>query len=285
MPLSRAAPAKINLYLHVTGRRDDGYHRLDSLVAFASVGDEVAAAPADDLTLEVKGPFGPALASAEDNLVLRAARALAAAAGMAPRAALTLTKNLPPASGIGGGSADAAATLHLLVALWRLDPGEADLAAIALNLGADVPVCLAGRPAQMAGIGEQVRPAPALPAAWAVLAHPGVPLETASVFRRFAGPFTGPAPLDPMPASATDLAAALRARRNDLEAAAIGLCPVIGEGLAALAALPDALIARMSGSGATCFALFAGAREAKAGAAALRRRYPAWWITATPFIP
>ena len=177
------APAKVNLYLHVTGRRADGYHLLDSLAVFGPAADLLAAAPAAALTLALEGPFAAGLAAEPDNLVLRAARALAAEAGLPGGAALRLAKHLPVASGIGGGSADAAAALRLLDRLWGLGLPEARLAAIAARLGADVPVCLASRPRRMQGVGEVLRPAPALPDCGLLLVNPGVALATPAVFR------------------------------------------------------------------------------------------------------
>ena len=284
-PVSVEAPAKINLYLHVVGRRSDGYHLLDSLVAFAGIGDTIAAAPAETLSLSIDGPFAQGLGNAEDNLVLRAARALAAAAGRPAAAAnLRLTKRLPIASGIGGGSADAAATLHALARLWRLDLEPAALAAIGLTLGADVPVCVYGRSAFFAGIGEQVAPAPALPPAWLVLVNPGIALATPSVFKARSGGFSAPGRFEAAPVNAGELAAVLAARGNDLTAAAVGLAPAIGTVLADLEALPGALLARMSGSGATCFALFADERAAQAAAAATQARRPEWWVAAAPLL-
>ena len=271
-PLTEGAPAKINLFLHVTGRRDDGYHLLDSLVVFAGAADRLAASAAEGLALEVDGPFASGLAGEADNLVLRAARALAAAGGMSPAARLRLTKNLPIASGIGGGSADAAAALRLLARLWRLPPPDP---AIGLELGADVPVCLAGRSARMQGIGEVLRPAPLLPRFGLVLVNPGVSLATPSVFRARQGGLRPPAALPVAWPDAAAMAADLARCANDLEAAAIGLAPVIAEVLAVLAGLPGALLARMSGSGATCFALFAEPARAAAAAGEISR--PGWW--------
>lgn len=284
---AEGAPAKLNLYLHVTGRREDGYHRLDSLVAFAGLGDVVRAVPAEELSLTIEGAFGPALAApgeAQGNLVLKAARALRAAAGIEAGATLALEKNLPPASGLGGGSADAAATLRLLCRLWRIAPEKKELAGIARALGADVPACLALETAQMSGIGDLLRPAAALPKAEVLLVNPGLPLPTADVFRAFRGPFSEAAPLTEAPADAAELAAALHARRNDLEGPARALCPAIDEVLAALTAEPGALLARMSGSGATCFALFAERAPAEAAAAKLRHSHPAWWIETAPLL-
>ena len=280
----RAAPAKINLYLHVTGRRADGYHLLDSLVAFAAVHDTVVAEKANALTLAIEGPFAAALSAEADNLVLRAARALADAAGVRPWAALRLVKRLPVASGIGGGSADAAAALLAAGELWRITHKPGALAKLALKIGADVPVCLEGRAAQMGGIGEKVDPAPPLPRVPLVLVNPLVPLPTPAVFKARSGPFSKPAPLATAPRDARDLAEALAARRNDLTDAALGLVPEIKGMLAALEARPGCLLARMSGSGATCFALFARDDEARATAVALRAAKPAWWVAASELV-
>jgi 4-diphosphocytidyl-2-C-methyl-D-erythritol kinase len=280
-PVRRAAPAKINLYLHVVGRRPDGFHLLDSLIAFAGVHDTVVATKASALTLAVEGPFAAALSAEADNLVLRAARALADAAGVRPWAALRLVKRLPVASGIGGGSADAAAALAAAGELWRITHKPGALAKLALKLGADVPVCLAGKAAQVGGIGEKIDPAPPLPRAPLVLVNPRVPLPTPAVFRARSGAFSKPAPLASAPRDARDLAEALAARRNDLTDAALGLVPEIKSILAALEAQPGCLLARMSGSGATCFALFARDEEARAAAAALSAAKPGWWVEAS----
>lgn len=274
------ARAKLNLYLHVTGRRDDGYHLLDSLVVFAEAGDVLAAAPADALTLAVDGPFAAALQDEKDNLVLRAARALGAATGTTHGAAIALTKNLPVASGIGGGSADAAAALRALCTLWTVRPTPATLDAIALALGADVPVCLDGRPAFIGGIGEQRAPAPVLPRAGLVLVNPGIPLATPAVFGKRTGALSQPARFDAPPRDAAALAALLRDRRNDLTEAATALVPAIRTVLAAIAASPGCLLARMSGSGATCFGLYADPGAAAAAAAVLGRER-AWWVRPT----
>lgn len=274
----RAAPAKLNLYLHVVGRRADGYHLLDSLIAFAGAHDTVTAAKADALTLAVEGPFAATLSGEADNLVLRAARALADIAGVRPWAALRLVKRLPVASGIGGGSADAAATLHAVGELWGITHKPGALAKLALALGADVPVCLAGKAAQVGGIGERIDPAKVLPNAPLVLVNPLKPLPTPAVFKARVGPYSKPAPLEASPRDARDLAEALGSRRNDLTDAAIGLVPEIKKILAALEAQPGCLLARMSGSGATCFALFARAEDARAAAAALRADRPGWWV-------
>lgn len=269
--LAEAAPAKLNLFLHVTGRRDDGYHLLDSLAVFAGLADDLAAIPAASLSLAVTGPFAEAAGGGDDNLVLRAARALGPGQG----AALTLAKHIPVAAGLGGGSSDAAAALRLLSRLWHLPPATP---ARAVTLGADVPVCLNPVPARMQGIGEVLSPAPALPPGLGLmLANPRVPLATPPVFRARSGPFDAPATLPAGFADAADLAGFLATTRNGLEAAALSLCPPISAVLAGCAALPGALMARMSGSGPTCFALFATAAEAEAAAVLLRQREPGWW--------
>jgi len=272
--IAEPAPAKVNLYLHVTGRRADGYHLLDSLAVFGPAADTLALAPAADLSLALDGPFGGALAAEPDNLVLRAARALAAAAGVPARAALALTKRLPIASGIGGGSADAAAALRGLDRLWGLGFGAARLAAIAATLGADIPVCVAARPARMAGVGELLSAAPAIPQCGLLLVNPGVALATPAVFKARAGGFTPAAELPAGWPDAVAMARDLAALRNDLEPPAIALCPVVAEVLAALRGLPHCLLARMSGSGATCFGLFPDAAAARAAAALVPG---AWW--------
>jgi 4-diphosphocytidyl-2-C-methyl-D-erythritol kinase len=283
--LRLAAPAKLNLYLHVVGRRPDGYHLLDSLAAFAAVGDELTFAPAPDLSLAIDGPFGRSLAADDDNLVLKAARALAAQAGRAPGAAIRLTKRLPVASGIGGGSADAAATLHGLNRLWNLALPDSTLARIGLALGADVPVCLAGVPSFFGGVGDEIAAAAPLPRAHLVLVNPGAPLATAAVFRARA---QAPAARYSQPARWTEavsdvlaLAGLLAKRGNDLTAAAIGLLPAIVDVLAALERQPPCLLARLSGSGATCFGLFAERGEAREAAAAIAAAHADWWVVAT----
>lgn len=274
-PLTDFAPAKVNLHLHVTGRRADGYHLLDSLVVFAGAGDVLHAKPADELGLSVAGPFAGGLAQEADNLVLRAARLLAELTGVRAGAWLVLEKNLPVASGIGGGSADAAAALRLLCRLWQVAPAPEALHQVAQRLGADVPVCMVNRSARMSGIGEVLAPVPPLPGVGLVLVNPGVSVSTPSVFKARNGGFSPPADFPDCWLDARSLAAWLQAARNDLEAPAMALVPVIADVLDALRALPGCLLARMSGSGATCFGLFASPEEAERAAALLRR--PGWW--------
>ena len=280
--LSVLAPAKVNLYLHVVGRRQDGYHLLDSLVAFADIGDRVAASPADELSLTVGGPEAAALAGlGDDNLVLRAARLLADTAGVRAGARLHLDKHLPAAAGIGGGSSDAAATLRLLNELWQCRLDRDALMTLGVKLGADVPACLAATPVWVGGIGELLEPAEGLPPAGIVLANPRIALPTATVFAAFDGDeFREPARFSPMPADAAALAAALRPSWNNLTRAALSLELVIVPLLDFLAELPGALLSRMSGSGATCFALFADRTAALAAGAVFTEQNPEWWSAA-----
>jgi 4-diphosphocytidyl-2-C-methyl-D-erythritol kinase len=276
MPVSaELAPAKVNLALHVTGRRADGYHLLDSLVVFPRLGDLVEAEPAPRLSLAIDGPFARDLDAGAGNLVLRAA-ALLRAPGRG--AALRLTKSLPVASGLGGGSADAAATLRLLAGLWRAPLPALDAV---LSLGADVPACLSGRACRMGGIGERLDPLH-LPPFWVVLANPGVPVATGAVFAGLGRRDNPGLPGTPRFVGAEALFAWLAAQRNDLEPPAVALAPAIADTSAALAAQPGCRLARMSGSGATCFGLFAAGPPALAAADALRRARPAWWVAAAP---
>jgi 4-diphosphocytidyl-2-C-methyl-D-erythritol kinase len=281
MAVAAFAAAKVNLYLHVIGRRTDGYHLLDSLVAFPDIGDNLTAEPAAGLSLEIGGPEGASLAGeVRNNLVLRAARLLADHTGTARGAALHLEKNLPVAAGIGGGSSDAAAALRALTALWGLSIGEQALCDLAVRLGADLPACLHAGPVWVGGIGEQVEPAAGLPQAGILLANPGKQLVTAAVFATRSGPFGEPGRFAPMPRDAGGLAHALGSRRNDLTRAAIDLVPEIGTVLARLAGLPGALIARMSGSGPTCFALFRDRAGTERARSALSAAEPGWWCAA-----
>lgn len=269
----RAAHAKVNLWLNVVGRRDDGYHLLESLVAFVDLADGIEARPADRLSLDVAGPFAGTLAAEDDNLVLKAARLLADRAGVTPRAELSLLKNVPVAAGLGGGSADAAAALRELIELWRVAMPEEELFDLAARLGADVPMCLAGRTAFVSGVGERLAWAPRLPPCAILLVNPGKALATRDVFAARHGPFTAARPVPPSWRTIEELAAALAVRGNDLTAAAVSLEPAVGQVLRALCA-GDARYAGMSGSGATCFALFDTLDRARRAGAALPT---AWW--------
>ncbi|MEN3951150.1 4-(cytidine 5'-diphospho)-2-C-methyl-D-erythritol kinase [Iodidimonas sp. SYSU 1G8] len=278
--LAETAWAKLNLYLHVTRIRDDGYHELDSLFVFTDIGDRLSVEPADTLSLALDGPFAGDIPASDDNLVLRAARALSDIAGPARQGALIrLTKNLPVASGIGGGSADAAAALRLLNRVWGLGLLPPALERIGEGLGADIPACVRSIPTQVSGIGEILTDAAPLPPCWVVLVNPGVAVATPAVFRRFDADvtaFRAPAPL-PAADRASALAGALRERHNDLQPPAIALAPVILDVLAALETQDGCLMARMSGSGATCFGLFPDSSSAARAAGILGARNALWW--------
>ncbi|WP_083804302.1 4-(cytidine 5'-diphospho)-2-C-methyl-D-erythritol kinase [Ahrensia sp. R2A130] len=273
--ITEFAPAKINLALHVTGQREDGYHLLDTLVAFADVGDRLNFAPADELTLSINGTFGAGLSTDDDNLVLRAATALRKAAGATTGAEIRLEKNLPLSSGIGGGSADAAAALRGLAALWDTDT---DLASIAAKLGADVPMCLKSEPLRAQGIGEQLQ-AVVLPGFHIVLANPGVAVSTPAIFSRLDR--KDHPPLDALEDADGDWLMWLTDQRNDLEAPAFSTAPEIAQCLDALWGTSRVRLARMSGSGATCFALYDSEGCAARAAAQLKAAYPDWWVTAS----
>jgi 4-diphosphocytidyl-2-C-methyl-D-erythritol kinase len=281
-PITEPALAKINLTLRVLGRRRDGYHELVSLVAFAGIGDELHLHPGQPFALEATGPFASAIEAA--NLIERACETVLAGAPDAVLGRFELVKRLPVAAGLGGGSADAAAALRCIL---RANPGLApriDLAAIAARLGADVSVCLASRAALMWGIGERVRPLPSLPEAHVVLVNPGVPLATADVFRALSAPplaATPPEPPTPGPfAGARELAAACAASGNDLAHPARRLCPVIGEVETLTGMARGCLHAAQSGSGPTCFGLFATSAAARAAHAAIAAARPGWWSVA-----
>ena len=281
---SELASAKINLYLHILGQRDDGYHELQSLVAFADSGDRVeVTGRASDWTLTIDGPFAEGLngTADADNLVLRAARRLAGQIGNTSPMALRLTKNLPVAAGIGGGSADAAAAIRLLARTWG---GDAGPPAAWADLGADVPVCLLNRPALVEGMGERLTPVDGIPELPAVLINPGVPSSTGAVFATLAGRYGQPA-ANPQPPpgvrNVRDFASWLASHRNDLTRPAMETTPPIGAALAALAGAPDVLLARMSGSGATCFGLFPDQAAAQTAVQWLRQHSPHCWIQET----
>ncbi|TAL01154.1 MAG: 4-(cytidine 5'-diphospho)-2-C-methyl-D-erythritol kinase [Rhodospirillaceae bacterium] len=283
--VSLPAPAKINLSLHVCGKRADGYHLLDSLVCFAGVADIVTARHANDLRLAISGPFADALSADEDNLVLKAARFLAARDERTPKAHLTLEKHLPVASGIGGGSSDAAATLIACGQLWNIDTASIPNTEIATALGADVPVCLARVPKRMTGIGEHLEPVPVLPPAWLVLVNPQRPLATKAVFNALKGRHSGPAPTLPSRFNdVRDLASYLAACTNDLAAPAAETLPDIGLVLTTVGGATGCLLARLSGSGPTCFGLFGTQAEAQNAAAAIAARQPVWWVVAAPIL-
>lgn len=276
--LTALAPAKINLYLHVVGRRDSGYHELDSLIVFADIHDLVAIESADSLGLTLEGPFARALGNDPSNLVLRAAQALADQAGLQRGASITLSKNLPVASGIGGGSADAAATLRALNKFWQAGLDDSALSRLGQSLGADVPVCIFGRTARVQGIGEHIEPGPELPEIGLLLVNPGVAVSTAAAFSGRAGAFSQPVDLPGSFDSAASLAGFLSHCHNDLLDPARRLAPEIDAVLADIARQPDCLFAALSGSGATGFGIFAKVETASAAAAALQSVRDSWWV-------
>jgi 4-diphosphocytidyl-2-C-methyl-D-erythritol kinase len=275
---SDIARAKVNLTLEIKGKRQDGYHELESLVLFADFGDQVEFDPAEHFSLTVSGPFGGALEGR--NLIEAAAHLFASETKTEAGGAFRLTKRLPVAAGLGGGSADAAAALRLL-ADESGTAGMASLMAIAGKIGADVPCCLHSCAAIMTGIGEKLHPLPPVEAIPAVLVNPMVPLMTRAVFQELAAaPMDGfpREPARPKSVQPADLIAYAQASTNDLEAPARRLSPIIGDVLAVLRVAPGALLSRLSGSGPTCFALFASRAEASAAAASIGREHPAWWV-------
>ena len=271
MPLARA---KVNLWLKVVGRRSDGYHLLESLVAFADLADSLDVAPSDRLSLAIDGPAAAALAGEADNLALKAACLLAEHAGVTSGASLRLTKHIPVAAGLGGGSADAAAALLVLADLWRLKLPDKELVDLAAKLGADVPMCLVGRTVLASGIGEKLAPAPPLPTCGLLLVNPGKALPTADVFAARRGDFSRAEPLDRPWSDLASLVEALSRRGNDLTVAATALCPAIADVLAFLRHSPGVRHAAMSGSGASCFALYKTRVDAERAAALVPA---AWW--------
>ena len=273
------APAKVNLSLHVTGIRADGYHLLDSLVMFTSLGDEVHVTPADTLSLTIEGPFAEELSVGDDNLVLRAARSF----GIPKGAAITLHKNLPVASGIGGGSADAAAALRALSRLWDVPLPTAETI---LSLGADVPVCMTSELTQMRGIGDELERLGPTPMLDIVLVNPRVGVSTATVFNGLDTKDNPPmAGNMPDPFDTDDWISWLDQQRNDLQSPALTAAPVVADVLAVLSAQRGCKLARMSGSGATCFALFEDSDAQDDAEKALRLSHPEWWVVKTDEAP
>ena len=282
-----AAPAKVNLALHITGRRADGYHELESLVVFADIADELSARPAKSDSLRVGGPFAAAAGSGDSNLVMRAIAAFRARWPGHVETGLTLElkKNLPVAAGLGGGSADAAAALRLMASLGEADISLADLGAVAVSLGADVPACLLSRPCEVRGVGEIVHPLRGFPPSHIVLVNPLVPVVTADVFRRLLSRENPPLPPLPQPLTRpAQLGLWLAETRNDLEPPAIALLPVIGDLIAEMRKFDGCILARMSGSGGTVFGLFGSAAQAHQAAHDLREKRPGFWVAAAPVI-
>jgi len=279
-PLVEQAPAKINLTLRVLGRRADGYHELESLVAFADFADTLGLQPDEATALDISGPFAGPSGPVSDNLVLKAVAALRQQLPGLTAGRFRLEKNIPVAAGIGGGSADAAAALRLLARANRIALDDSRLSAAALRVGADVPVCLDPRPRIMRGIGDRLSAALDLPLLPAVLVNPGVPLATRDVFAKFAG-VQANTEIAEVPRQPDALIEFFGAHGNDLTPGAIACLPVIADVLMALRALPGVRLARMSGSGPTCFALFASPGEASAAAQRLKAERTDWWVHCT----
>jgi len=285
--VSLLAPAKVNLYLHLTGKRTDGYHFLDSLTAFASIGDAIRIEEAERFSFDVDGPFAPSLSENErensadsSNIAVRAAIRLAEAARREPRLSLHLTKNLPPAAGIGGGSADAAAVVRGLISLWGLPSDAPYLVDLLRMLGADVPVCFHGRPARLRGIGEILDPVPALPVTPLVLINPRKACPTPEIFRQTRAAFKAPLIFPEKFETVVSLAAFLNSTENALTDAALKIVPEIADCLSVLSDAEGCLLARMSGSGATCFGLFTSEPDALRCVQAIRADHPDWWVHA-----
>ncbi len=278
--ITRLARAKINLDLLITGRRGDGYHLLDSLVVFADFGDQISVRPSDKLSLNISGPFASALDGERDNIILRAAGRLQEKFNIQQGAEIDLVKNLPVSSGIGGGSADAAATIRALMVLWQLSCNEAELNNFALSLGADVPVCLASQTTQMGGVGEILRPVTMEFPLFLLLANPGLSLSTAEIFEaraeRGAG-FSQSRSLHATITSLTELTEIIGENGNDLEYDACAARPEIRKLLAHIKQADDCIFTGMSGSGATCFGIFPTFGAAKAAADDILRQFPHWW--------
>lgn len=273
------ARAKINLALHVVGRRPDGYHDLDMLVAFADIGDTVTLERSDQDRFEIDGPMAGELSVDADNLVLGALRSFRGLLGRSEALNIRLTKRLPIASGIGGGSADAAATLRGLCRLYAHPADDPALAAVALSLGADVPMCLAGRPAHVSGVGERIVQTAGHLSFGLLLVNPRTAVSTPAVFRALERRNNPPLSDHSAFNKVDDLVTFLRTRtRNDLEAPATTLAPVVATVIRALAELPGVRLARMSGSGATCFGLFDDLATAKTAGDRLAADHPDWWV-------
>jgi len=288
VPGSELAYAKINLALHVLGRRTDGYHQIETLVVFADYADVVTVVPSPDerMHLTVKGPFAGKLTESTpptENLAIRAATELMRSAGKKspPPTRVTLTKRIPVAAGLGGGSADAAATLRLLDREWKLNLGEKELIKIGIRLGADVPMCLASRPLVARGFGDELTPVAGIPAMPIVLAHPGVGVTTRQVFAAL--PAAERSPMPPLPAKFNSLLEVifwLRLARNDLADPAASVNKAAGAAAKTIMRDPDCLFARMSGSGAAAFGIFVTLDAAERAAARLRETKPGWFVTA-----
>ncbi|MCP8884995.1 4-(cytidine 5'-diphospho)-2-C-methyl-D-erythritol kinase [Devosia sp. XJ19-1] len=285
--ITQTAPAKINLALHVTHRREDGYHDLESLIVFADIFDDLEAEPAQEDSLTISGPFSFGLGAGPTNLVLRAVAAFRARwpDWAPPGLKLHLVKNLPVAAGIGGGSADAAAALRIMAALAPEPVPVPELADLAAALGADVPACLLSRPLVARGVGEILSPLREFPPLYVTLVNPGVAVATADVFRRLRAHDNYPLPALPEPLTRpAQLGLWLGETRNDLQPPAVKLVPEIGVLIDELAEIPGCMLSRMSGSGATTFGLFGSEGQAHDAASQMRRLHPDYWVGAAPLL-
>jgi 4-diphosphocytidyl-2-C-methyl-D-erythritol kinase len=276
-----SASAKVNLALHVTGRRPDGYHLLDSIAVFTDLADAVAIAPAEAFSLKLSGPFAAHAPGDSRDLAWRAAEAFFKAAGLSPRAAVRIEKNIPAGAGLGGGSADAAAVLLGLNRVSGTPLSAEELAAIALTLGADVPMCLVGQALRARSIGEIIDLLESWPALPLLLVWPGQPVSTPACFGALASRDNPGLPAVFRPKTPADAANWLRHCRNDLEPSAIELQPAVGDALAALRSTKGCLLARMSGSGSACFGLYGSLNDAEAAAVAVAADHPGWWLAPT----
>lgn len=279
--ISILAPAKVNLYLHVVGKRPDGYHLLDSLFVFADYGDKISVEKDDHLSLTV---LNSDLSCGEDNIIIKAARKLAVFLGIEPTVKIVLEKNLPIASGIGGGSTDAAATLLALIQLWNVQISRENLLKIALELGADVPSCIEKIPVQVAGIGEVLTPAPQLPKLAMILMNPNKPVSTPQIFKSRKPIFTEAKPFLHDISDINEFIAELKKRHNDLQSTACEIEPAVADVLSAFAENPLTLFSQMSGSGGTCFGLYKTDEDAEQAMSVFKQNHPNWWIQKTAII-
>ncbi len=277
--ISRLARAKINLDLLITGRREDGYHLLDSLVVFADYGDEIVVLASDKISLGIIGPFATELIGFKDNIILKAACVLRKKFNLTKGAQITLVKNLPVSSGIGGGSADAAAAIHALIELWQISVTETDLDEILLSLGADVPVCMASQTMHMTGMGEKLDPITINFPLFLCLVNPGIAVSTSDIFKgRTKRGFSSPRKLPPIIEDQWQLQEILNAAGNDLEGDACAINPVIDKVIAQIKTSDNCLFAGMSGSGATCFGIYSSEEAARRVAGTINSTSPAWWV-------
>lgn len=279
--LQISAPAKINLYLHITGRRNDGYHLLDSLAVFSNIGDVLKLEPAGEFSFHLEGPKQEVLAEEKENLVVKAANLMAMEFNRKLKFKLTLVKNLPIASGLGGGSSDAAATIKIIAEYWGIPNTDKTLFYIAEKVGQDVPCCLYRNSCYFRGTGAEFDPAPIIPHTDIVLVNPNKELSTPLVFKEYRTmrlPFSIPDRLKTSPKTSIELARMLHERSNDLTIVASKILPDIKEVLDEISASKDCQLARMSGSGATCFGIFPNRSSARKAAAEIYEKHPDWWV-------